>query len=157
MAIIMTIEQAINILETHNKWRRGDDNIEMTDPEILGIAIDLVIKQYNSLLLIDQMLDKLIKSNKDYEDHMDRGILEDAISDADEKFEHRHLWDVTRIQLLCYNRGYLVSLEDCAMLWETYSDRYTAGWLQLDETDDEVFEHIKSVDLLEFDCKYFKK
>lgn len=37
------IKQAIEILEIHNKWRRGDDTIPMTNPTELGIAIDVIV------------------------------------------------------------------------------------------------------------------
>jgi hypothetical protein len=40
----MKLKQAIEILETHNKWRRGDDNVPMTNPKDIGIAIDIVVK-----------------------------------------------------------------------------------------------------------------
>lgn len=38
------IKAAIDILKKHNKWRRGDDSIEPTDPTELGNAIDVVVK-----------------------------------------------------------------------------------------------------------------
>lgn len=40
----MTKEEASDILQRHNLWRRGDDNIEATDPKLLGMAIDKVIE-----------------------------------------------------------------------------------------------------------------
>ena len=41
----MKLERAINILETHNRWRRGsDDEVDYTVKE-LGIAIDLILKE----------------------------------------------------------------------------------------------------------------
>jgi hypothetical protein len=40
----MEIKKAIKILKNHNKWRRGDDTINMTDPTLLGIALDTVIE-----------------------------------------------------------------------------------------------------------------
>jgi hypothetical protein len=39
------IEKAVNILEKHNKWRRGDESIDMVNPVILGKAIDLIISE----------------------------------------------------------------------------------------------------------------
>lgn len=36
------IKQAIDILKTHNRWRRGDIDDE-TNPTKLGIAIDIII------------------------------------------------------------------------------------------------------------------
>lgn len=38
----MTIDEAIEVLELHNKWRKGAD-IEMQSPVKIGMAIDLVI------------------------------------------------------------------------------------------------------------------
>lgn len=32
------------ILERHNRWRRGDDTIELEEPSILGEAIDEAVK-----------------------------------------------------------------------------------------------------------------
>jgi hypothetical protein len=39
----MKINEAVTILEQHNKWRRGDDS-EMEKPKVLGKAIEVVIK-----------------------------------------------------------------------------------------------------------------
>ena len=45
----MKIEEAIEILERHNEWRRGAD-IPMAQPSILGEAIDIVIKSYKEMI-----------------------------------------------------------------------------------------------------------
>lgn len=39
----MTREQAAEILEQHNLWRRGDDEYQMADVRLLGIAIDVAV------------------------------------------------------------------------------------------------------------------
>lgn len=39
----MTKEQAADILEKHNRWRRGDDSLPMTDVRLLGEAIEVAI------------------------------------------------------------------------------------------------------------------
>jgi hypothetical protein len=44
----MEIKEAIKILELHNKWRRGEEDIEMTDPLALGEAIDVVVNYFNN-------------------------------------------------------------------------------------------------------------
>jgi hypothetical protein len=41
----MTLTEAIEILRTHNEWRRGAE-IEPTDPIILGEAIDTIVNSY---------------------------------------------------------------------------------------------------------------
>ena len=48
----MDIKQAVGILETHNRWRRGEDVEPMINPRELGIAIDLVVEyiKKNSIL-----------------------------------------------------------------------------------------------------------
>jgi len=40
----MDIKQAVGILETHNRWRRGEDVEPMINPRELGIAIDLIVE-----------------------------------------------------------------------------------------------------------------
>ena len=40
----MTTQQAITILRQHNKWRRGDDTIEMQEPKDIGEAIDVAVR-----------------------------------------------------------------------------------------------------------------
>lgn len=39
----MTRKQAAEILEQHNRWRRGDDEYQMVDVRLLGIAIDVAV------------------------------------------------------------------------------------------------------------------
>ena len=46
----MTLKEAIKLLESHNKWRRGED-IEPTNLTQLGIAIDLVVKHFNQFIV----------------------------------------------------------------------------------------------------------
>ena len=41
----MTLRHAVNILEKHNKWRRGDID-DMVDVCELGIAIDIIVSYY---------------------------------------------------------------------------------------------------------------
>lgn len=64
----MTIEQAIEILERHNKWRRGDDEIPETNPKELGEAIDTVVDNFkistlNAAYLPQKVKDKQLRSN----------------------------------------------------------------------------------------------
>jgi len=42
----MELEKAIEVLNTHNEWRRGSDSVEMSDPKELGEAIEEVVKYY---------------------------------------------------------------------------------------------------------------
>lgn len=43
----MDIKEAIDILDRHNRWRRGAD-IDMIPPKALGNAIDTVVKYFRS-------------------------------------------------------------------------------------------------------------
>ena len=38
------MKEIIKFLENYNKWRRGDENIEMPNPKEIGENIDKVIK-----------------------------------------------------------------------------------------------------------------
>ena len=44
----ITAEEAVTLLENHNKWRRGDDTLEMAEPKDLGIAIELIVEHFNT-------------------------------------------------------------------------------------------------------------
>lgn len=43
----MTIEQAIEILRTHNEWRRGAEDIQPYAPSVIGEAIDVVVRYHS--------------------------------------------------------------------------------------------------------------
>jgi hypothetical protein len=49
----LKIKKAVEILENHNKWRRGDDSINIENPKILGNAIDLVVKEMKNRHIIE--------------------------------------------------------------------------------------------------------
>lgn len=40
----MTKKEALDILENHQKWRLGDDEVEATNPKELSNALDLAIE-----------------------------------------------------------------------------------------------------------------
>lgn len=44
----MKVSEALDILETHNKWRRNksDTPIKMVNPTLLGIAIETILLHY---------------------------------------------------------------------------------------------------------------
>ena len=53
----MELKKAIGILETYNRWRRGEDVEPMLEPKDIGIAIDTVVEylKNNDALLIRQL------------------------------------------------------------------------------------------------------
>ena len=48
----MTIEEAIEVLELHNQWRKGAE-IPMETPVRIGMAIDLVVCELKNLRTAD--------------------------------------------------------------------------------------------------------
>lgn len=40
----MTEQEALELLQRHNRWRRGDDSVEMANPSELGRAIDVACR-----------------------------------------------------------------------------------------------------------------
>ena len=40
----MTIQQAVDLLRQHNKWRLGDEDLEQLDPKLITEAIDTAIE-----------------------------------------------------------------------------------------------------------------
>lgn len=40
----MTEQEALELLQRHNRWRRGDDSIGMADPKAIGLAIDVACR-----------------------------------------------------------------------------------------------------------------
>ena len=55
---------------------------------------------------------------------------------SDNKFTHRHLEDVKELQARYAKLGYNYPLEQCANIWEDYSDGYAAGWLGMGNEED---------------------
>lgn len=45
----MTTKETIELLEEFNKWRRGDELIEMIPPKLIGQAIDSAIKKLKTI------------------------------------------------------------------------------------------------------------
>jgi hypothetical protein len=64
------IKSAVNILRRHNKWRRGDDTIEPTDPTTLGIALDAIIEYFDNISTVPDMPN----TNDDYEDYYNHAL-----------------------------------------------------------------------------------
>jgi len=56
----------------------------------------------------------------------------------------RYPEDCRKIQQVLRDRGYEASLSDCEVLWERYSDMMCAGWMNLDETDERIFDNISN-------------
>lgn len=57
----MKLEGVIKILENHQKWRRGDDSVPMTDPKELGESLDVtleLLRRVSNIPKDDKILDK---------------------------------------------------------------------------------------------------
>jgi len=60
----MTYKEAKEILENHNKWRRGDDDFSPADPKKLGQAIDLAVLALKIMALKEEQFISQFKENK---------------------------------------------------------------------------------------------
>lgn len=52
----MNLQKAIQLLKDHNEWRREDrqqisHRLKMTDPKKLGVAIDIVVNEFENLFI----------------------------------------------------------------------------------------------------------
>ena len=56
----------------------------------------------------------------------------------------RYPRDVERIQKCLANKGYEATLGECESLWDKYSESMCAGWMNLPDTDDDIFRCINS-------------
>lgn len=55
----MELKQAIQVLKDHNMWRKGEnEELQMTDPKKLGIAIDTVVNKFENLFLSSVVYNK---------------------------------------------------------------------------------------------------
>ena len=67
----LKVKKAVEILERHNKWRRGDDSIDMEDPTKLGKAIDIVVKEMKNRHIVDfSEMDKSDKLDLQRDQHL---------------------------------------------------------------------------------------
>lgn len=69
----MTLRHALLILESHQKWRMGDEFVEATEPKILTEAINTILEYHigSSTALMDQVPDvgKMVEiSDEEIED-----------------------------------------------------------------------------------------
>lgn len=56
----MKLKEAIEVLELHNRWRRGEE-VEMTTPTLLGEAIDVVVEDYKTRMGIGPKMEKIVR------------------------------------------------------------------------------------------------
>lgn len=53
--------RAADILERHNKWRRGDDEYEMANPKELGIAIEAAVIALRSNVTLSVTVEEIVR------------------------------------------------------------------------------------------------
>lgn len=51
----MDIKRAIELLETHNKWRRSEDLNPMVNPTDLGKCIDVIVEHFKNNGVLDDV------------------------------------------------------------------------------------------------------
>lgn len=55
----MELKKAIGVLETHNRWRRGEDVEPMLKPIDIGNAIDTVVEYVKNNIVLDDVINTL--------------------------------------------------------------------------------------------------
>lgn len=61
---------------------------------------------------------------------------------SNEQLPYQH--DCERMVRVLAERGLDASIEQVRQLWEQYSERSAAGWLMLEEEDDDLFRILRS-------------
>ncbi len=51
----MELKKAIGVLETHNRWRRGEEVEPMLKPSDIGNAIDTVVEYVKNNIVLDNV------------------------------------------------------------------------------------------------------
>jgi len=59
----MSITEAIAIVRAHNAWRRGGEDSEMADPTVIGIALDVLCDQAETIRQLQAALNKVLAEN----------------------------------------------------------------------------------------------
>lgn len=57
--------------------------------------------------------------------------------------------DCKRIIKVLFDRGYIIDIDTAYNAWSDYSDEYSSGWLALPDSDEELFNRVMSVVLVE--------
>jgi len=52
--------------------------------------------------------------------------------------------DIARIGKVCFSKGFYISDLNAYLVWQKYCDDYSASWLSLPDSDDELFKIITS-------------
>jgi len=61
-----------------------------------------------------------------------------------ENFHLQFKSDISKIQDALFDRGFYATAEQCAELWELYSETFAAGWLCVgDSSKEELFNCLK--------------
>lgn len=73
----MNATECAEFLRKHNEWRRGGDGVQ-TDPQLLGVAIEMaigLIEQHDEILAAcekaSELIDKHLKWDRRIDDDMD--------------------------------------------------------------------------------------
>ena len=99
----MTIDEAIEVLELHNQWRKGGD-VEMQSSIKIGMAIDLIVCELKTLRERQSLLDI-----KDKDEWISREVIE-------YDWEYEGFGDESIKELL--NKGYEKGYNDALKLTE---------------------------------------
>jgi len=77
----MELKEAIQLLKSHNEWRREDreqagHGLKMTDPKKLGIAIDKVVSEFENLFISGVVVNEANPNSKEHQVKLLREIMQ---------------------------------------------------------------------------------
>ena len=62
-----------------------------------------------------------------------------------------HKDDIKKIREVVLTKTQVtITAEEACNLWETYSDKYAAGWIFLPETTEEIWSALSTIDLTDY-------
>jgi hypothetical protein len=70
----MTIQVALSILETHQRWRQGAE-IQMAEPKVISIALDVVLSYFKNEIS-DAEIEKIANKQILYNDSKRQWVIE---------------------------------------------------------------------------------
>lgn len=51
---LIPLPDAVHVLRMHNRWRRGLEDMEMIDPNLIDKCLDRVVEYFDQLMLLDK-------------------------------------------------------------------------------------------------------
>ncbi len=85
----MELKKAIGVLETHNRWRRGEDVEPELKPKDIGVAIDTVVEYIKNNGVLDDVNKRAFNVTYLANDEIIKGLT--VLADSEEEAMHKAL------------------------------------------------------------------